>query len=96
MQRIENGLGRGTPDVYFAVGIDGGMLELKVSSGKRKLVIDYPIHQRVWARKHVERGGYQLLAVEHLGEVYWWSGMASVHPEENEPFHTGLEWPCRM
>jgi hypothetical protein len=95
MQRIENSLSSGMPDVYFVNDFTGlaGMCELKVSRGKRKLVMKYPTHQRLWARKHMESGGDHLLVVKHLKDVLWFKGLAVLTPETSEPFYVGLDWP---
>lgn len=81
------------PDLYFCAAMGSGMAELKISSGKRKLVLRYPVHQRIWARDHVRAGGIHLLIVKHAGTVLWWFGESCAVPESVEPFHEGIHWP---
>ena len=94
MKRIENTASTGMPDVYFCVHpLGSGMMELKISTGKRKLIIEYGTHQRGWARKHVAAGGNQFLVALHNDEALWWFGEKSIDPENHEPDHIGLKWP---
>lgn len=94
MERVENALKAGTPDTYFSTGGVGGWLELKISTGKRdKLVMKYTVPQRRFARKHVEKGGLQLMAIRHGGKIMWWIGADCIEPENTEPFHHGVYFP---
>lgn len=93
LHRVENTLSVGTPDVYFvAPDIGAGWLELKVSSGKRKLILRYPPHQRVWARKHHMAGGLHYLVALHNDECLWWKGSDAVNPTLDNIHHTGFDF----
>lgn len=75
LERIENKLAAGLPDVYWQLPWIGGWCELKVGRwGKERLMIDYPIHQRKWAQKYILAGGNYLLCVSVDKELWWWYG----------------------
>lgn len=81
LERVENAIGYGTPDVNYCLTYKGrtneGWLELKeierwpVGDEKVVRVDHYTPQQRVWARKRSLRGGkvYMLLRVAHSGHI---------------------------
>jgi hypothetical protein len=93
LERIENTLANGTPDLYFLANGESGWAELKVSLSASRLRLRYPPHQRIWTRRHVEAGGLSLLIVKMGDEVLWYRDRGAWAPEDSEPFHLGWVWP---
>lgn len=81
IERIENVIGSGTPDVYYTIEGVPGWIETKVA---KKRIVYFEKYQLGWYRRHMRRGLKHLfISVLSNDEIYFYhAGEAVKAPRE--------------
>ena len=83
MERVENGVNNGMPDVHFLESGLSGWMELKAEE-KFPSKIDFQPGQPIWLDQYCKMGGtaFIVLHVKETGTIYIWEGLDAMTLKE--------------